>query len=195
MREKPVVIGFDTSSELDVVRESIVDSSWKMLDHEGIGVHGVGDARFGKLLETSMRSRYMAAETMLQVRVAADKHMSAGVDVVCGTGTQESEGSKFDTVNKRLELWTQGLAIVMEPAWKLRYMIYSRLLRVLELCAGASGPYVMTRDMGYRVAILHAVESDGKTKMVVDYMYDGAVKHIGVSETTWESSMSRKSMM
>ena len=101
------MVGFDTFSELDVVRESIVDSSWKVLDHEGIGVHGVGDARFGKLLEMPMRYRYMSAETMMQVRVAADKHMPTGVDVVCGTGTQELEGSKFDTVNKRLELWTQ----------------------------------------------------------------------------------------
>ena len=76
VREKPIVVGFDdTFNELDVVRERIVDSSWKVLDHEGIGVHGVGDARFGKLLEMPMRYRYMSAETMMQVRIAADKHM------------------------------------------------------------------------------------------------------------------------
>ena len=64
----------------------------------------------------------------MQVRVATDKHMSTGVGVVCGTGTKELEGSKFNTVNKRLELWTQYLAIVMEPAWKLRCRIHSRPL-------------------------------------------------------------------
>ena len=74
-REKPIVVGFDTFSELGVVRESLVGSSWKVLDHEGIGVHGVGDARFGKLLEMPMRYRYMSAETVTQVRVASDKHM------------------------------------------------------------------------------------------------------------------------
>ena len=37
----------------------------------------------------------------------------------------------------------------------------------------------MLRDMGYIVAAWHAVESDPKTRMVVDYMYDGAVKHVG----------------
>ena len=73
-------------SELDMVRESIVDNSWKVLDHEEIGVRGVGDARFGKLLEMPMRYRYMSAETMLQARVAADKHMPTWVDVVCEMG-------------------------------------------------------------------------------------------------------------
>ena len=53
------------------------------------------------------------------------------------------------------------------------------MLRVLELCAGVSGSYAVIRDMGYRVATWHAVESDGKTRMVVDYMYDGAMKHVG----------------
>ena len=93
VKEKPIVVGFDTFNELDVVRESIVGSSWKVLDHEGAGAHGVGDAWFGKLLEMPMRYRYMSAEIMMQVRVAADKHMLTGVDMVCGTGTQELEVS------------------------------------------------------------------------------------------------------
>ena len=80
VREKPIVVGFDTFSELDVVRESVVDSSWMVLDHDEIEEHGVGDAKFGKLLEMPMRYRYMSAETMLQVRIAADKHMPTGVD-------------------------------------------------------------------------------------------------------------------
>ena len=121
-------------------------------------MHGVGDARFGKLLEMPMRYMYMSAEMMVQVRVAADTHMPTGVDVMCGTGTQELEGSKFDTMNKRLELWTQGLAIVTEPAWKLRCRIHSRPLRVLELCAGVSGSYAVMRDVGYRIATWHTVE-------------------------------------
>ena len=104
--------------------------------------------------------------------------MPTGVGVVCGTGTQDLEGSKFDIVNKRLEPWTQGLAIVMEPAWKLRCRIHSRPLRVLGLCAGVSGSCAVIRDMGYRVTTWHAVESDNKTRMVVDYMYAGAVRHV-----------------
>ena len=177
--ERPLVVGFDTFSELDVVRKSVVDSKWRVLDHEGIGVHGVGDARFGKLMEMPIRYRYMSAETVLQVRVADDKHMPTGVDVVCGTSTQEEEGSKFDTVNKRLELWEQGLAIVMEPAWKLRCRINSKPLRVLEICAGVSGSYAVFRDMGYKVAEWHAVESDAKTREIVEYMYGDKVRHIG----------------
>ena len=133
----------------------------------------------GKLLEMPVRYRYMSAETMLPVRVATDKHMPTGVDVVCGTGTQELEGSRFDTVNKRLDLWTQGPAIVMEPTWKLRCKIHSRPLRVLKLCAGVPGLYAVMRDIGYRIATRHAIESDETMKMVVDYTYDGAVKHVG----------------
>ena len=60
-------------------------------------MRGVGDAKIAKLLEIPMRYMYMSAETTLQVRVAADRHMPTGVDVVCGTGTQELEGSKFST--------------------------------------------------------------------------------------------------
>ena len=67
----------------------------------------------------------------------------------------------------------------MEPAWKLRCRIHLRPLRVLELCAGVSRSYAVVRDMGYRVATWHAVESDNKMGMVVDNMYDGAVKHVG----------------
>ena len=84
--ERPLVVGFDTFSELDVVRKSVVDSKWRVLDNEGIGVHGVGEARFGKLLEMPIRYRYMSAETVLQVRVADDKHMPTGVDVSRGIG-------------------------------------------------------------------------------------------------------------
>ena len=61
----------------------------------------------------------------------------------------------------------------------MRCRIHSKPLRVLELCAGVSGSYAVLRDMGYIVAAWHAVESDPKTRMVVDYMYDGAVKHVG----------------
>ena len=50
---------------------------------------------------------------------------------------------------------------------------------MLELCAGVSGSYAVIRDMGYEGATWHAVESDSKTRMVVVYMYDGAVKHVG----------------
>ena len=66
-------------------------------------------------------------------------------------------------------MWEQGLAIVMEPAWKLRCRISSRPLRVLELCAGVSRSYAVIRDMGYGVAVWHAVESDSRTRMTVDY--------------------------
>ena len=42
-----------------------------------------------------------------------------------------------------------------------------------------SGSYAVMRDMGYRIAAWHAVEPDPTTRVVVDYMYDGAVKHVG----------------
>lgn len=59
--------------------------------------------------------------------------------------------------------------------------IHSRPLRVLEPCAGVSGSHAVIRDMGYRVAMRHSMESDSKTMVVVNYimMYDGAVKHVG----------------
>ena len=47
--EEPIVVGFDTFNELDVARESMVDSSRKVLDHEGLGVHGVEDSRIGEI--------------------------------------------------------------------------------------------------------------------------------------------------
>ena len=105
--ERPLVIGFDTFSELDVVRKSVVERSWKVLDHEGLRVTGVGEARFGKLLEMPIRYRYTRRTQGLQVRVADDQHMPTGVDVLCGTETQQTTGAKFDSMNERLELWNE----------------------------------------------------------------------------------------
>jgi len=178
VRERPLVIGFDTFSELDVVRKSVVERSWKVLDHEGLRVTGVGEARFGKLLEMPIRYRYTGRTQGLQVRVADDQHMPTGVDVLCGTETQQATGAKFDSMNERLELWNEGVAIVMEPAWILRARIRSPPLRVLELCAGVSGSHGVFRDMGYAIKYWHAVESDEKTRRVAEAMSRGKVQHV-----------------
>ena len=142
VRERPLVIGFDTFIELGVVKKSVVERSWKVLDHEALRVTGVGEARFGKLLEMPIRYKYTGRTQGLRVRVADDQHIPRGVDVLCGTETQQVTGAKFDSMNEILELCPErGVAIVMEPARILRAGIRSPPLGVLELCAGVSGSH------------------------------------------------------
>ena len=57
------------------VRKNVVERPWKVLDHEGLRVIGVGEARFGKLLEMLNRYKYMERTQGLQVRVADDQRM------------------------------------------------------------------------------------------------------------------------
>ena len=114
----------------------------------------------------------------LQARVADDQHKSPGVDVPCGTETQQATEAKFDSMNERLELWNEGIAIVMESAWIMRARIRSPPLRVQELCAGVSGSHGVFRHMGYAIKYWHAVESDEKKRRVAEAMSRGKVKHV-----------------
>ena len=47
-----------------------------------------------------MRYRYTGSTQSMQVRVADDQHMPTGVDVLCGTETQQGTGAKFDSMNE-----------------------------------------------------------------------------------------------
>ena len=93
MRERPLVIGFDTFSELNVVRRSVVERSWRVLDHEVLRVTGVGEARFGKLLEMPIGYRYTGMTQGLQVRVADDQHMPTGSSG-CAVRNTDTAGDK-----------------------------------------------------------------------------------------------------
>ena len=68
----------------------------------------------------------------------------------------------YDCDNMRVELRTLGIVIDLETMDELVDRMSFEPLRVLELCAGMSGSYGILVDMGYKIAVWDAVESDSE---------------------------------
>ena len=107
--EEAAVVGFDTYSELDVIRRSAVRGDWEVLEDVTMPVRGLGSANLGPKVKIPLRYRYMCQQPGdLAVWVTPDESMPDGVDVLVETSSREELGMVFDQRNKRLELWERA---------------------------------------------------------------------------------------
>jgi site-specific DNA-cytosine methylase len=170
-------VGWDTFCEPEgAVRRSVVDSTWEVLDTQGLAVTGVGDGMLGARVRVPLKLRYNAEPVMVDARIAEDEMMPADCDFLCDTGMQRQMGLRIDSGMERLELRTQGISIVMEELWVLKARMEGKPISVLDLCASASAAYAVFRDMGWNISEWHAVEPNGIASKVAEFAYAGKVK-------------------
>jgi len=172
--------GLDTWAEESVIRRGLVREHWKVRQKDGKKFDGLGSTgvKLGEEVEVPVQMRYGAELIHVVARVVEDSDMPDGVEMLFGTAFQRKARMVYDCDNMRVELRALGIVIDLEPMDELVARKVFEPLRVLELCAGMSGSYGILVDMGYRIAVWDAVESNSEVAEVARMTYP-QLRHAG----------------
>ena len=172
--------GLDTWAETSVIRRSCVKPGWKVRCDKRKAFDGLGSSgvEIGEELEVPIQMRFGGEKIFVVMRVVEDSDMHAPVDVLLGTQFQRKARMNYDVDNMRVELRTMGVVADLESIDVIIERMVFEPLRVLELCAGMSGSYGVLVDLGYKIGVWDAVESDSAVADVAKKAYP-QLRHVG----------------